>query len=300
MANPRSALALLAAVAACLVAAASARQGIFQPPPMEGPQPGDRRPFDPVWPSAIDPAGTPSGTCAPFKPPAPHQYLLDYCKEMRSKPVSYFNDLYYKPANIPKKGDAFPLSGCVFGCLVSGNDPHYVAIQEAFGRTFGWSGKCFSEERVDGVPKRFGSTLQRDYYAESGKNQSQRASTFKGVGDFVFGGDGSFTEKGLADGKPAWQYKDDRATPEMMFAGGWRTLYNMFQGVGDGVTDEFRSVGPGIMLGKSFYAGPQGLLPEFLRVPRDTNYFMLFQGCTADGLIPWKPENRDLPIVGRS
>lgn len=108
-------------------------------------------------------------------------------------------------------------------------------------------------------------------------------------------------------------------------AGGWRTLYTLFQMVADGVTDEvrrsfllkrrsetpqslqsldipadtavihqeihgsntqlthtfihtqMRTVAPGWVIGKSFYARPQGWLPDKWRRPRDTNFFMLFQ-----------------------
>lgn len=65
--------------------------------------------------------------------------------------------MYEKHA--PKQGDAFPLTGCVFGCIVSNG--WYTDLQEKFGAAFGWSGKCFSEElRADGTPLHFGSTLQ--------------------------------------------------------------------------------------------------------------------------------------------
>jgi hypothetical protein len=97
------------------------------------------------------------------------------------------------------------------------------------------------------------------------------------VGDFVFGGNGTYVEKGLYDGKPAWHYTDDRPEPAMFTAGGWRTLYTLFQMVGDGVTDEFRHMGPGQMIGKSFYARQHEIVPEKWRTPRDTNFFMLFQ-----------------------
>lgn len=56
----------------------------------------------------------------------------------------------------------------------------------------------------------------------------------KGAGPFIFGGDGQFVEKGLYDGRPSWQFRDDPAEPRMFWAGGWRTLYTMFQMVGDG------------------------------------------------------------------
>jgi hypothetical protein len=98
-----------------------------------------------------------------------------------------------------------------------------------------------------------------------------------GVGEFIFNGNGSFVDHSLYDGKPVWQYYDERPEPRMMAALGWRSLYTMFQAVGDGVTDEFRSLAPGVMIGKSFYSGPQGMMPQKWRTPRDTNYFMLFQ-----------------------
>lgn len=294
-------LLLLGAATAALLASAHAKP---MPAAARAPAPrasvaksdgsGDHRPYDPVFPRALDPEGKPSGTCKPFEVPAPHKNLLSYCKAMRQKPKEYFDDLFSK--SVPKKGDAFPLTGCVFGCLVSKGQN--IDFQEWWSTTFGWSGKCFSEERKDGVPVRFGSTLQRDFHQMYNKTQAERAATFKGAGEFVFGGDGWFTEKGLYDQKPAWQYKDDRPSQQMAAAGGWRSLYFMFQAVGDGVTDEFRSIGPGVLLGKTFYAGPQGLIPDRFRVERDTNFFMLFQACTADGKIAWKPEQRDVPIVG--
>ena len=52
---------------------------------------------------------------------------------------------------------------------------------------------------------------QREYHALSGKNQTERIATFKGSGDFIFGGVGKYVEKGLHDGKPAWQWSDDQA-----------------------------------------------------------------------------------------
>ena len=110
------------------------------------------------------------------------------------------------------------------------------------------------------------------------------------------------------------------------------------------MTDEFRQLSPGVIIGKSFYGGPQGWLPETWRRQRDTNYFMLFQvrapacgacgnacmswckwcvfvlpltpantpthththntpthtpqSCTNDGKVPYRPEDRDLPIIG--
>jgi len=100
---------------------------------------------------------------------------------------------------------------------------------------------------------------------------------FKGVGNFIFGGNGSFVEQGLWDGKPAWHYVDDRPEPAMFAAGGWRTLYTLFQMVSDGVLDEFRPMGNGQMIGKSFYARPHEIMPDKWRTPQATNYFMLFQ-----------------------
>ena len=70
----------------------------------------------------------------------------------------------------------------------------------------------------------------------------------------------------------------------MFSAGGWRTLYTLFQMVADGVIDEMRVVQPGWVIGKSFYARQQGIVPDKWRTPRDTNFFMLFQvwvGCAA-------------------
>lgn len=52
-------------------------------------------------------------------------------------------------------------------------------------------------------------------------------------------------EQGLHDRKPAWQWFDDGMSSRMQFGGGWRMQYNMFQAVGDGVTDEMRRAGPG-------------------------------------------------------
>ncbi|KIY97635.1 hypothetical protein MNEG_10326 [Monoraphidium neglectum] len=220
---------------------------------------------------------------------------MDFCKKMRQKPDAYFKDLYEK--SLPAAGEPFPLSGCVFGCIVSSG--WFTDLQEKFGETFGWSGKCFSEERkADGTPLRFGSTLQRDYHAPSGKNQSERVATFKGSGDFIFGGTGKFVEQGLHDRKPAWQWFDDGMSSRMQFGGGWRMQYNMFQAVGDGVTDEMRRAGPGLVLGKSYYRGPSGFLPERFRRNAATNYFMLFQACTKDGKVPWYPEYRDVPLAG--
>jgi hypothetical protein len=49
---------------------------------------------------------------------------------------SYFKDLYEK--SLPAAGEPFPLSGCVFGCIVSSG--WFTDLQEKFGETFGWSG----------------------------------------------------------------------------------------------------------------------------------------------------------------
>ncbi|KAI8464147.1 MAG: POT family-domain-containing protein [Monoraphidium minutum] len=250
---------------------------------------------DPQWPRPKNVNDTASGTCSPFTIPAGSQSVLEFCKKMRKMPPSYFKDIFEKSA--PAAGDAFPLKGCVFGCIVA-ND-WYTDLQEKFGETFGWSGKCFSEElRADGTPLYFGSTLQRDFHAPSGKNQTERTATFKGSGEFIFGGEGKFVEKSLWDGKPTWQYYDDPVSMRMQLAGGWRTQYNMFQAVGDGVTDEFRRMGNGHVIGKSFYRGPSGFMPERFRRNAATNYFMLFQACTKDGKVPWYPEFRDVPLAG--
>lgn len=69
----------------------------------------------------------------------------------------------------------------------------------------------------------------------------------------------------------------------MFSAGGWRTLYTLFQMVADGVTDEMRVVRPGWVIGKSFYSRQQGIVPDKWRTPRDTNFFMLFQVRTVSG-----------------
>jgi len=75
---------------------------------------------------------------------------------MRAKPRSYFEKVYN--ATILQRGEPFPLSGCVFGCMV-GNDPYGQLVHEV-SVAFGWSGKCFSQQRdADGMPKRFGSML---------------------------------------------------------------------------------------------------------------------------------------------
>lgn len=250
---------------------------------------------DPQWPRPKNLSNTASGKCTPYEVPKEHTSVMDFCRKMRTMPASYFKEMYEKAA--PKAGDAFPLSGCVFGCIVS--DGWYTDLQEKLGETFGWSGKCFSEElREDGTPLYFGSTLQRDYHRLSGKNQTERIATFKGSGEFIFGGQGKFVDEAIHDGKPAWQYFDDPISMRMQLAGGWRTQYNMFQAVGDGVTDEFRSIGTGLVLGRSFYRGPSGFLPERFRQNAQTNYFMLFQACTKDGKVPWYPEYRDVPLVG--
>jgi hypothetical protein len=47
------------------------------------------------------------------------------------------------------------------------------------------------------------------------------------------------------------------------------------------VTDEFRTLAPGVVIGKSFYSGPQEIYPQKWRKPRDTNFFMLFQVQTS-------------------
>ena len=66
-----------------------------------------------------------------------------------------------------------------------------------------------------------------------------------------------------------------------------------FGAIGDGVTDEFRQLSPGVIIGKSFYGGPQGWLPETWRRQRDTNYFMLFQvrapacGACGNACLSW-------------
>ncbi|GBF87984.1 hypothetical protein Rsub_00696 [Raphidocelis subcapitata] len=248
------------------------------------------REYDPIMPKVAPP----SGTCKPFEVPAPYKNLNEFCDSLHHKPKEYFAELYSR--SIPKKGDEFPMTGCVFGCIV-GNDT-YTELQREFSLGFGWSGKCFTEERINGMPARFGSTLNRNYSLPTGFSQRERARTYKGVGEFVFNGGGAFVDQSIFDGKPVWQYYDERPEPRMMAAGGWRSLYTLFQAVGDGVTDEFRHLAPGVMIGKSFYSGPQGLMPQKWRTPRDTNYFMLFQSCTADGKIAWDPEDREVPLVG--
>ena len=72
----------------------------------------------------------------------------------------------------------------------------------------------------------------------------------------------------------------------MFSAGGWRTLYTLFQMVADGVIDEMRVVQPGWVIGKSFYARQQGIVPDKWRTPRDTNFFMLFQ-VGGVGFVLW-------------
>jgi hypothetical protein len=200
--------------------------------------------------------------------------------------------------SVPAPGTKFPLDGCVFGCIV-GVDDAYSLTQRNFSRGFGWSGKCFSEERdALGVPVRFGSTLNRNYQSEAHFTQAERIEAFTGAGPFVFGGNGRLRPHSLYDGKPAWEYADDRPDPQMLAAGGWRTLYSLFQMVGDGVTDEMRGFAPGGVIGKSFYSGMQGVRPDKWRQPRDTNFFMLFQACTKDGLVPRRAEQRDVPLIG--
>ena len=151
----------------------------------------------------------------------------------------------------------------------------------------------------------------------------------------------------------------------MFTAGGWRSLYTLFQMVADGVTDDMRNYAPGWIIGKSFYARPQGIVPQKWRTPVDTNFFFLFQAragggvmgggcdglglwwagwgdqaragpqhagaplpnaararrasgcgrlhqpaprplpprahpqsCTKDGKVPWRPEDRHVPLIG--
>lgn len=50
----------------------------------------------------------------------------------------------------PVKGQEFPLSGCVFGCLVGGVDDAYVRAQIETSIMFGWSG-CALHRRLTGV-----------------------------------------------------------------------------------------------------------------------------------------------------
>lgn len=67
----------------------------------------------------------------------------------------------------------------------------------------------------------------------------------KGIGDFIFNGQGRWADRSLSDGKPTWRYQDDRPSIEMFTAGGWRTMYSLAQAVADGVSDEFRDQGNG-------------------------------------------------------
>lgn len=52
-------------------------------------------------------------------------------------PHSYFEPMFNKSA--PAPGDAFPLKGCIFGCIVALDD-EYAQLQSNFSSGFGWSG----------------------------------------------------------------------------------------------------------------------------------------------------------------
>lgn len=160
--------------------------------------------------------------------------------------------LYNK--TVPARGEPFPLTGCVFGCLV-GNDT-YTALQQEWATAFGWAGKCFSKERdADGVPKRFGTMLGHDYMVPTGKTQAERVSYYTGAGDYIFTGKGSYLEKSRYDGRGAWQFQDDRPRIESLMAGGWRTFHTLAQAFADGVTDEFRPLGNGESFGRQGEGG---------------------------------------------
>ncbi|KIZ04934.1 hypothetical protein MNEG_3025 [Monoraphidium neglectum] len=110
----------------------------------------------------------------------------------------------------------------------------------------------------------------------------------------IFTGSGRFNPTSFYDGRPAWHFDDDRPNITSFTAGGWRTLHTLFQAWADGVVDEFRDLGGGALIGKTFYT------PPFFRgrARGDTNYFMLFQACTRDGKVPWRPEQREVPEIG--
>jgi hypothetical protein len=109
------------------------------PPPLH---PSTPPPLHPSTPPPLHPS-TPPPLHPPPSPPHPH-------------PRRYFAKIYNRTT--VAKGEAFPLSGCVFGCMV-GSDP-YSGLTHEVSVAFGWSGKCFSEERdANNVPKRFGSFL---------------------------------------------------------------------------------------------------------------------------------------------
>ncbi|KAI8471545.1 MAG: hypothetical protein J3K34DRAFT_416976 [Monoraphidium minutum] len=269
---------------------ASAMFGIIPKPTPRNPN-NPALPTDPVYPTALNPKGAPSGQCTPWAPPEGYKHVLDYCKAMQSKPKSFFADMWNK-TSIPKNGDQFPVKGCVFGCLV-GNDPYTRAQIEA-SVMFGWSGKCFGEERKNGVPTRFATTLNHDYLLPAGRTQEQRISAYTGAGDMIFTGQGSYNPKGFFDGLPAWHFQDDKPNVTSLTAGGWRTLHTLFQAWADGVVDEFRDLGSGAVIGKTFYTPP--IFRNRMRA--DTNFFMLFQACTKDGKVPWRPEQREVPLIG--
>jgi hypothetical protein len=69
----------------------------------------------------------------------------------------------------------------------------------------------------------------------------------------------------------------------MFTAGGWRTFNAITQAYSDGVTDEFRPMAPGVVLGRTFYTPPifRG------RVRADAGYFMLFQVGGGGGGGGW-------------
>jgi len=102
---------------------------------------------------------------------------------------------------------------------------------------------------------------------------------------------GRFQDKSYNDGKPAYQFVDDRPNIDMFTTGGWRTFNAINQAFSDGVTDEFRPYGPGVVLGRTYYQPPifRG------RLRADAGFFMLFQVggglgrllCTCAWPQPW-------------
>lgn len=223
------------------------------------------RPAEPVNPMP--------GKCVPFKVPAPHKSMQDYCRALQRMPWKEADALFRK-ASAPAQW--LGVRGCTVGCVIGNNVwSNMVSGLRFWGGS--WNGKCITEN-PDGSPK---EVLQALCPYCGGVN-APRSWADAMPADLMVPGVRVMKGKSWLDKSPAWVFNYDLAGRAYGFD---------FKGF----RDELRQAAPGLLVGKMFMEASNATWSNGWNPSNRTTEmtsFVLMQTCASNGQYATRPIDR--------